>query len=963
METLSAGGTNVLLFLTYLSFAAAITMYILQDIRTQHTLVLNGGPCAVNGTTTISVGGVASSCTNDFDSGASVWNSNITSLVNLIGDIQMFVLLPEDNNARPDLTSFAADIVVTACINKLHIQKCKYQDVLSVSKNFTFLPITPGSDGMGYRAVIFDVFQNQEIIENNGIIKAYRIQVSYKSNEGFVGSKNSAAYEFHYYSGINSTGSKIVQCVLCGFTVLFSFFWFHNLLMDEIDPRMWLRERKWLSWFLLGLLFLQNPIFCVAQWNIQNSTPTGWVAFLSSMMTSTGQTIIFTVFLLLADGIVEKATVEFYFPKIAFGLSMFTVYAFSRSLNFPSIYGSRRSSVLSVVNWSQSLQEDYIVFAVILLGLVCYWALIFIFSIIRTGQKLQQIPYIKSRYQHLSYRFLILQAVLVGAVFIMEYIIDIQKIFYSRTVETTSDKIADYLNSLFNTQDKNVAWTLFISVYIYTTLYLYLPVSRARLYYFLSRTYVMREVDMESADEIRQRDLRRMKKFGIFIPKFIEEKPIFCVETARWLLELSWQSYYDPAGKNAPGSIGLIQVEQYGFELLDYFWAPTCDTNCFILRHRMLNRIVVVFRGTMSKEHWSVNMKWHMSPINVHNLCPRGESLPSILEDTITEDRESTPHQERPLKPFFGRLKDNVSTGAKCFVRAGQAGVDFVIDELETAADLTRINRIPVLKHALTGYVHTGFWEAYSCIRVDLHKSLRRHLLESEDQLFLTGHSLGGALASFAAMDIAIHLLPKVNAIWAGRRGLGPNDQFDEPCTITMYNFGSPRIGNHTFRSAYNDLVPDSFRLVVDGDLVSDIPPKVWYQHLGTEVILDPQGGPNMIIDPSTAERTFQTRTRSSLALHRLEVYRSCICSVLGEVVDKEILEALARTEPEDLLLLEIEDTNTSFPQQVSSVVEKVISGFENLFRVQTPNPEESVPAVEEPQNTQLSTKLLRRSI
>lgn len=41
----------------------------------------------------------------------------------------------------------------------------------------------------------------------------------------------------------------------------------------------------------------------------------------------------------------------------------------------------------------------------------------------------------------------------------------------------------------------------------------------------------------------------------------------------------------------------------------------------------------------------------------------------------------------------------------------------------------------------------------------------------------------------------------------------------------TMYNYGSPRVGNAFFAALYNSIVPDSFRTVIDGDLVTSMPP------------------------------------------------------------------------------------------------------------------------------------------
>ena len=60
--------------------------------------------------------------------------------------------------------------------------------------------------------------------------------------------------------------------------------------------------------------------------------------------------------------------------------------------------------------------------------------------------------------------------------------------------------------------------------------------------------------------------------------------------------------------------------------------------------------------------------------------------------------------------------------------------------------------------------LYSGFWEAYEVVRDFIHLTLRRELSRSPTSVYFTGHSLGGALATFAALDVTIHTLPRVNA-------------------------------------------------------------------------------------------------------------------------------------------------------------------------------------------------------
>lgn len=90
---------------------------------------------------------------------------------------------------------------------------------------------------------------------------------------------------------------------------------------------------------------------------------------------------------------------------------------------------------------------------------------------------------------------------------------------------------------------------------------------------------------------------------------------------------------------------------------------------------------------------------------------------------------------------------------------------------------------------------------------------------------------------------------------------------------VTMYNYGSPRVGNGFFALLYNRIVPGSFRTVIDGDLVTSMPP-TRYRHIGTQAVVDNLGAGSIIIDPSFIERRLRTHTKSSVSVHSLLVYR-----------------------------------------------------------------------------------------
>lgn len=110
---------------------------------------------------------------------------------------------------------------------------------------------------------------------------------------------------------------------------------------------------------------------------------------------------------------------------------------------------------------------------------------------------------------------------------------------------------------------------------------------------------------------------------------------------------------------------------------------------------------------------------------------------------------------------------------------------------------------------------------------------------------------------------------------------------------VFMYNFGSPKVGNGNFVSFYDRMVPASYRVVVDGDLVAALPPQSNYSHVGTEILIDSMGAGSIIIDPSFVERWLRTHMKSSVAVHSLLVYRK---GLLGIKLAAEFMRANAST-------------------------------------------------------------------
>lgn len=114
------------------------------------------------------------------------------------------------------------------------------------------------------------------------------------------------------------------------------------------------------------------------------------------------------------------------------------------------------------------------------------------------------------------------------------------------------------------------------------------------------------------------------------------------------------------------------------------------------------------------------------------------------------------------------------------------------------------------------GRVHRGFFRVYNTLADQIRSAIRN--LDASVPCYITGYSLGGALATLAAADLA-----------ANHAKL--KDQ------VRLYTYASPRVGNPAFATFYEKLVPNSYRVVNLTDTVVMVPPSEvrnqQYRHVG----------------------------------------------------------------------------------------------------------------------------------
>jgi triacylglycerol lipase len=124
----------------------------------------------------------------------------------------------------------------------------------------------------------------------------------------------------------------------------------------------------------------------------------------------------------------------------------------------------------------------------------------------------------------------------------------------------------------------------------------------------------------------------------------------------------------------------------------------------------------------------------------------------------------------------------------------------------EILGDLLTLQRdyLHPVTQADLGKVHLGFYSLYfNQLAAAVQEALQN--VDPTKPLVIAGHSLGGALANLAAIDLALH-----------RPELQPN--------LHLYTYGTPRLGDRAFVEAHSQLLPNHYRVVNLADMVPMTP-------------------------------------------------------------------------------------------------------------------------------------------
>ena len=125
------------------------------------------------------------------------------------------------------------------------------------------------------------------------------------------------------------------------------------------------------------------------------------------------------------------------------------------------------------------------------------------------------------------------------------------------------------------------------------------------------------------------------------------------------------------------------------------------------------------------------------------------------------------------------------------------------------------------------GKIHGGFLAAFQSVWGQIHETIEEFDADSKPRsVWVTGHSLGGALATITAAQMI---------------------EDDDPIH-GMYTYGQPRVGDRKFAREFDgEFEPRAFRHVNSHDIVTRVPPRRSpggdrYRHIGSLKYFDAGG-------------------------------------------------------------------------------------------------------------------------
>lgn len=614
-----------------------------------------------------------------------------------------------------------------------------------------------------------------------------------------------------------------------------------TIRIAQLQVRSRTKEQIWIIFLLLSMVFYLNPfrsivkihdvmLYQLQPWRQWRSNDWCGIALkLCDVLQMSGFTAT-TVFYVWASihsyrMLDTKITYMFYVPKVVI-LALYVASKIVVNLSYNIIPSelcfTNFIAMLSIYSTAQLWYPPGVWFASLTFAFEVILVSYIFWEYRCTRRVLQNSDYLKYRTQQIGFRFFIYHNLTFYVAYITLYIFLLTAL--PNGINVFVLRIAGQRMSLFKLHDLQFGIQLMLLAYVTVETYVNLPADSLGLLVCFYFPYLF--FNRQGQDRQQQRNSNSITRNiynSSYTPhssskKMVHLEPItyrkreppsihgivcdlrvncFVMQTHVTLFNFAWLVYY----WNTP-KVDNFQLTQdvFKFFIADYIADDLTDTHVLVVNGE--DRIIIAFKGTTSSKNLKTDVNMFYS--NARAL------LPTQLEDD----------------------PDN--------------NVDL------NSADSANIAKdVLATSHWKRAKIHKGFAVAYAAVAKHVVSVVRKLQREKRRPVFLTGHSLGGALATLCSLDLRLCLRMTDKEIFVS-------------------TFGAPRVGNRHFHTVYNECVQIHWRIVVGPDVVAKLP-KMGYRHVGKKVLITVDG--DLFIDPNSLELNMWSGDVASILYHRKASY------------------------------------------------------------------------------------------
>lgn len=310
---------------------------------------------------------------------------------------------------------------------------------------------------------------------------------------------------------------------------------------------------------------------------------------------------------------------------------------------------------------------------------------------------------------------------------------------------------------------------------------------------------------------------------------------------------LGFKGWFSPQGPSNPANQSTLEPITYRKREAPSLKGvvPDLKSNCFVMQTHV----------TMFNFAWLVYY-WDTPKVDDFKLTQDvfKFSVAQFIKDKPTDTQVLVVDgADRIVIAFKGTTSmKNLQTDVNTFYSNARSLMPTMLGVEDEAGDVAANNN-PMLKSNTWRFarVHKGFALAYAAIAPMLLSTVKRLQEERRRPVFITGHSLGGALSTICSLDLNLRL------------GLTPQEIF-------VSTFGAPRVGNRQFATFYDSIAPIHWRIVVGPDVVAKLP-RIGFSHVGRKTLITVDG--DLFIDPNSLELNLWSGDVASILYHRKASY------------------------------------------------------------------------------------------